>query len=774
MSSQEKVNLQKQLSDYLSEEIAKRQELRALSDDERKAIEAIGDKRAIAIDDLNKQIDAARELRALQASADSDAGDANEQRIAELKEILGLKGDQIVTTQQLIDLEDDNNKKIREKNKLAREYDGVLQSVAGSIGLGNSGLLKSVNNFRKMAVEVANNEEKMKAFQDSIGEVFSLSSIGASVVESTFGAAMQIDQLRASLAATTGTGAELEGVLTRASKAGLESEVSFKQSAEALTALQTGLIGINDQSGPLLDNLVTQVAEFDKLGISAETTVGIMNDLQATMGVTEQQSIDLTKSLVMSATKFGIGPKKMAEDFRKASSSLAAHGDESIEVFEGLALAARNAGTSVDSLISIANKFDTFSSAADAAGQLNSILGSTISATEMLMMTEDERIESLVKTVQSQGVAFKDMDRFTQKAIAQAAGISDLSEANRIFGMSMSEFKKQQAEVKKSQDVQKKFDEALRMSLPIQEKFALALQNLTANADMIEGVMDAAFVAVESFASVVQFLNDMGLMPAIAGFGALKVAAAFLPGLGTLGSLAMTKLATSLGFVSASAGGAGPTVSVAVTMIGTAASFSALQILALGAAFTLMGLGIGLAAYGLSFIVAEFAKMDPAQILAASFGIVAIGLAMVPMAYGIGILAIALATLGNPLTLVGVGVLAGLAGLAVGLALGFDNVAENITNISKALPAISSAKAAMEDINGYIETLETKLAQAPQLQVTLKNLALITSQQAAGLNQAQAASQTTTVQNSQEFTILLKIDGKELKTEILGTVANPG
>ena len=36
-------------------------------------------------------------------------------------------------------------------------------------------------------------------------------------------------------------------------------------------------------------------------------------------------------------------------------------------------------------------------------------------------------------------------DAFTQKAIAQAAGISDLSEANRIFGMSMSEFKKQQA-----------------------------------------------------------------------------------------------------------------------------------------------------------------------------------------------------------------------------------------------------------------------------------------------------------------------------------------
>ena len=99
---------------------------------------------------------------------------------------------------------------------------------------------------------------------------------------------------------------------------------------------------------------------------------------------------------------------------------------KNLEVFKGLAVAA-NAGTDVSSLLSIAGKFDTFESAADTAGKLNSILGTTMSATEMLMMTEDERIESLIGTVQASGQAFNQMDRFTQKAIAQAAGIQDMS-----------------------------------------------------------------------------------------------------------------------------------------------------------------------------------------------------------------------------------------------------------------------------------------------------------------------------------------------------------
>ena len=43
------------------------------------------------------------------------------------------------------------------------------------------------------------------------------------------------------------------------------------------------------------------------------------------------------------------------------------------------------------------------------------------------MMTEDERMKTIVDAVQAQGVAFGDMDKYTQMAIAHAAGIEDMS-----------------------------------------------------------------------------------------------------------------------------------------------------------------------------------------------------------------------------------------------------------------------------------------------------------------------------------------------------------
>ena len=70
----------------------------------------------------------------------------------------------------------------------------------------------------------------------------------------------------------------------------------------------------------------------------------------------------------------------------------------------------------------------------------------------MLLQTEDQRLETMIGTIQANGTAFKDMDRFTQKAVAAAAGITDMNEAQKIFGMNMGQYKtlcRQQYQFKK-------------------------------------------------------------------------------------------------------------------------------------------------------------------------------------------------------------------------------------------------------------------------------------------------------------------------------------
>ena len=173
----------------------------------------------------------------------------------------------------------------------------------------------------------------------------------------------------------------------------------------------------------------------------------------------------------MMGPRIGISTAKITKDFQAALPTLAVYGDRSIEVFQGLAGAARMAGVETSKLLDLAAKFDTFSDSAETAGKLNAILGTQISSTEMLMMTENERIESLIRSVQTTGVAFDQLGRFEQKAIAAAAGISDLSEAQRIFGMSLTAFRDQQREMDKSAKVQEEFNKALQDMLPLKEKF---------------------------------------------------------------------------------------------------------------------------------------------------------------------------------------------------------------------------------------------------------------------------------------------------------------
>jgi hypothetical protein len=79
-------------------------------------------------------------------------------------------------------------------------------------------------------------------------------------------------------------------------------------------------------------------------------------------------------------------------------------------------------------------------------------------------------------------------------------------------------------------------------------------------------------------------------------------------------------------------------------------------ILALGAAFLLMGIGVGLAAFGMSYLMDSMANVDAAKIFATALAFVALGYAMSGMAA-------ALVLMGNPLAIAGLFVLAAVVAI---------------------------------------------------------------------------------------------------------------
>ena len=109
------------------------------------------------------------------------------------------------------------------------------------------------------------------------------------------------------------------------------------------------------------------------------------------------------------------------------------------------------------------------------AGKLNAILGSNLSANELLMASEEERIEILIKSMQMQGRSFNEMDKFTQKAVAATIGITDMNEAQKILGMDLSSYKKMNAEAAASAKTQEEMANRMKEVMDVATKLKMAL-----------------------------------------------------------------------------------------------------------------------------------------------------------------------------------------------------------------------------------------------------------------------------------------------------------
>ena len=293
-------------------------------------------------------------------------------------------------------------------------------------------------------------------------DVFNPANIGAmlftKVAQSMVMMLLKVDSMGAEFAKATGTGREYVGMIEDVVRTGNNVGVSFEDASNSIKGLYNEMIGFTMLSKDTQKSIANQVAGFETLGIKMEDVADIMNTFSKTMGTSANESIALTRNLAMMGSTIGISSQDMIKNFQNANKTLAVYGKDSIKVFTNLSAAAKAAGVEMEDLLGIAGKFDTFEDAADSVGKLNAILGSQMSSTKMLMMTEDERIETLIMQINASGQSFAQMDRFKQKAIANAAGIQDMAKANRLFGMSMSQYRQYGKEMKDAETSQKKME----------------------------------------------------------------------------------------------------------------------------------------------------------------------------------------------------------------------------------------------------------------------------------------------------------------------------
>lgn len=135
----------------------------------------------------------------------------------------------------------------------------------------------------------------------------------------------------------------------------------------------------------------------------------------------------------------------------------------------------------------------------------------------------------------------------------------------------------------------------------------------------------------------------------------------------------------------------------AIGALGTAGAVVAGPLLALGAAVALIGLGIGIAAAGLSLLVSSFKDLAGPQLVAA-------GLALAGIAIGVGLLVVSLSGLGNPLAAAGAAVLLTVGGAIALIGAGIGLAAAGVSLLMKEIPtAASGLKSFSENLENFAD-----------------------------------------------------------------------
>lgn len=457
--------------------------------------------------------------------------------------------------QGITDLEDENSAAQEKRLKKAR---GFYEDIAVKIGLNSraaNGFINKMTEMGKMS-----KQEKAQAFKDT----FSFKRMGAalamSVLTQTMKLTMAVDKATAAFAAQTGAGRALTEEIMAIGGGYRNLGIGAEDAGKAAQALFSDFTGFMQTSQAGRKDLMLTVASLEKIGVSGQTASKSLQIMSSNFGLSTRQASKMTKQLSVAGTKIGISASKMMDGFVAASKSLAVYGKDSIKVFTDLAAQAKAAGTEVSSLMAISGQFDKFDTAADTIGKLNSILGTQMSAIDMVRMSDEKRIEALISSVQAQGMAFADMDKYSQMAVANAAGITDMAEAQRIFGMSVNDYRKGLKEaaseeefnnrLKDAMDVFKKLEMAMKnfaiQIAPLVNWIAWAAQGLLDLSQAAGGVPAMIIAIVAAGYILMAFLPGLiGLIPALTG-----AIFAALPALGTIGTVIGVVLVAALAALS--------------------------------------------------------------------------------------------------------------------------------------------------------------------------------------------------------------------------------
>ena len=722
-----------------------------------------------AILSLEQELERVRSLSEEDQKRLDLAGEGNE---ALTEKIDKLREEQ-ATTEELIQQQLKQLKIQKDSIEAIESLEGHTKNILGaSTGISDAWKGTFLGKITVASRDAGGLSKALAMVADTTKETFNVQNMLGSTLmkiqESTIAYALAQDKALAGFNKASGAAGKYDEVITQVNVENRNLGISIGDSVNAVASLRQEMAGFRNATDDTVKMLTEHVAVMEKMGVSTREGAQQLNMMTKSLNLSESAAIDMQLQLVGLADSLGKDVNAVMSEFNQSAQELAKYGDGMIEVFADLAAAANATGVSISNLMSVAKQFDTFEGAATSAAKLNSILGANLDAYSLLEASEEDRIRMLIQSIELGGKEFSQMGKFERQAIASAAGIRDMAQANAIFGQSLSEYDAAQEQAKLTGLSQEEQAERAKIAMDVQQSMAMAMESLAISMRPV----------VELFKSFTQFLAEYGqvvsyITIAAAAFGAVIFAGnLYLKVRLGLQKVKMMNDIKELGGISGIVGALGvestaKTTNTGVTETNNVVKGQASMVnqnlarstwsavaptLAFGAAILMIGGAIAIAALGMAELVKSFAGLTGEQVLGAvavigilTLGMVALGAVLGVLVYT-GILpgaAAAMLAFGVAMVLVGGGiylVAQGMADLAphvmmLGLfapqaALGIGSLAVGMMGLGLSLMLVSGSKlesiaetmTAMSNISADFETFSQIAGAIKEISAALDEL----------------------------------------------------
>ena len=557
-------------------------------------------------------------------------------RTAEQEKSLALKKEELKESGEILKATDEQlekqvgisaellkQKKLRDKalestENLAEATEDLLTSVTGVSSAWRAGSSFS----ERILQNIVASRAAGRSFSDVVGDIAEkfnkaavLQNAGASLILKTIDATKELmfemDNSLAAFKRATGLNGEYTESIVNVQQEMAALGASTADSAKAISDMAAANTTFVFQSQATQESLMKTAVAMEAGYNAGEEFAGSMAFLQTALGRTAESAEQTSLNIVAAAKAMGAPPRQMLDDFAKLGPELAQWGPNTEKVFLETAAAAKALNIQTSEMLSIAEGFDTFASAADKVGQLNAALGGDYFDTmEMVMATEAERIEMLMDGIEASGKSFETMGRFERKRIAAAAGVTveqlgKMTNANRDLYTEMQNL--QEDATMTYNDL----TDAARENMGMQERLAALQKALAQSFKPLIDALNTVLGYIQEFAQAYPPLFKLisiggGLLMFFAGT-LLAIAAPATTVAANLGLVGTA--ATGAGTAAAGASGGMATLGTSLNAIGAGLTKAAPGLLAFGAAALMVGGGIALAALGVAELVESFATL---------------------------------------------------------------------------------------------------------------------------------------------------------------------